>query len=52
MELLKANAGTILVGAVVFAVLGAALGRVIHQFRRGKTGCCPGGCENCRGKKP
>jgi hypothetical protein len=45
MEFLKANAGTIVVGAIVFAALAAVVIRLIGNLRKGKTGCgcgCPG----------
>jgi hypothetical protein len=48
MEFIKANAGTILVGALVFAVLAFAAIRLIVKARRGKgCGCGCGGCPGC-----
>jgi hypothetical protein len=45
MEFLKANIGTIAVGAIVFAVLAAVVIRLAGNYRKGKTACgcgCPG----------
>jgi hypothetical protein len=47
MDFIKDNLSTIVVGALVFAVLGLALFRQIRNFRRGKGGC-PCGCSGCR----
>jgi hypothetical protein len=44
MEFIRANAGTIVTGAIVLAILAAIVIRLVGNFRKGKTGCgcCPG----------
>ncbi|MDR3193158.1 MAG: FeoB-associated Cys-rich membrane protein [Treponema sp.] len=46
MEILTNNAGNIVVGFIVFAVLISVAARLVLNIRRGKTGCgC--GCGSC-----
>jgi hypothetical protein len=47
MEFLRNNAGNIVVGFIVFAVLAAVALRLILNIRRGKTGCGCGSCSKC-----
>ncbi|MDR1972444.1 MAG: FeoB-associated Cys-rich membrane protein [Treponema sp.] len=46
MNFMQENLSTIIVGTLVFALLGLILFRLIVNIRRGKTGC-PCGCEGC-----
>jgi hypothetical protein len=48
---LSDNLSTIVVGALVFGVLGFVLFRLIRGFRRGKGGC-PCGCSGCGKRLP
>jgi hypothetical protein len=49
MEFIQNNAGNIVVGCAVFAVLIFAIVRLINNARKGKTacGCGCGGCSKC-----
>jgi hypothetical protein len=47
---LSDNLSTIVVGALVFGVLGLVLFRLIRDLRRGKGGC-PCGCSGCGGRE-
>jgi hypothetical protein len=49
MDFIRDNISTIVVGAIVFGILGLALFRLIRSARRGKTIC---GCGNCGGCRP
>jgi hypothetical protein len=49
MDFIKDNLSTIVVGAIVFSILGLALFRLIRNLRQGKTGC-PCGCSGCGGR--
>jgi hypothetical protein len=45
-DFIKANAGNIIVGFIVFGVLAFTVARLVINFRRGKSSCgC--GCGNC-----
>jgi hypothetical protein len=44
MEFIQANAGNIIVGFIVFAVLALVVVRLILNARRGKNPC---GCDIC-----
>ncbi|MDR0450374.1 MAG: FeoB-associated Cys-rich membrane protein [Treponema sp.] len=46
MEFLKTNAGNIIVGFIVFAILISLTVRLILNIRKGKTGCACG-CGSC-----
>jgi hypothetical protein len=45
MNFIRDNLSTIVVGALVFGLLAAALFRLIRAARRGQCGC--GGCAGC-----
>ncbi|MDR0376291.1 MAG: FeoB-associated Cys-rich membrane protein [Spirochaetaceae bacterium] len=46
MDFIRANAGTIIVGSIVFGVLALIIVRLIVNLREGRTSCgC--GCEGC-----
>jgi hypothetical protein len=49
MEFIKANAGNIIVGFIVFGVLAFIVIRLIVNLRRGRSscGCGCGGCSKC-----
>jgi hypothetical protein len=49
MDFIRDNLSTIIVGALVFGLLGLVLFRLIRNFRQGKTGC-PCGCSGCGGR--
>ncbi|MDR2618581.1 MAG: FeoB-associated Cys-rich membrane protein [Treponema sp.] len=46
MEFITANAGTIIVGFIVFGLLALIIVRMILNHRKGKT-CCGCGCDGC-----
>jgi hypothetical protein len=46
MEFIQENMGTIIVGAVVLAVLAGVVIRLVQNARRGKSAC---GCPDCPG---
>jgi hypothetical protein len=46
MDFIQDNLSTIIIGALVFALLGLALFRLIRRIRRGQSAC---GCANCVG---
>ncbi|MDR0399471.1 MAG: FeoB-associated Cys-rich membrane protein [Treponema sp.] len=46
MDYLINNLSTVVVGALVFGLLGLVLFRLVRRIRRGQSAC---GCENCGG---
>ena len=45
---LAANAGNLLVGGVLLAVLAAIVTGILRDKKQGKS-CCGGDCSRCRG---
>jgi hypothetical protein len=49
MDLISGNLSTIVVGALIFGVLGLVVFRLIRAIRRGQSACgC--GCAGCEGR--
>lgn len=51
LEFIRQNAGTIIVGIVVLAIIAAAIVKIIRDKRSGKCNCSCEGCSGCDKKK-
>lgn len=41
--------GTIVVGVIVLAIVGAVIGSMVHDKKKGKSIQCGGNCKHCSG---
>ena len=51
LEFLQQNFGTIIVGAIVLAIITFAIVKIIRDKRAGKCNCGCEGCSGCSKKK-
>ena len=50
-EFIQQNLGTIIVGAILLAIIAAAVVKIIRDKRAGKCNCGCEGCGGCSKKK-